>query len=140
MGRVVETDGPYARFRVLGQASTGPALAPEVWVLTGTPTAGWPSSLLGGDVSSSVDLSVVPGARYAIGAYGSRTHLATGTCSSFRLDDDEKPPPALLTRQPVSSGLVGQGPPVDQWVYTAPVVALLVLLGWAVVRTARRRQ
>ena len=137
VGSVVEAEPPFTRFAIEGQGS-GPALAKEVWVLTGLPPEDWPFSLLGNSISTS-DVSTRVGDRYAVGASLTRGQLETSICSSTRLSPDDEPPAALLASEPEVDGIQGREPPPSPWLYTGPVlVGLAAIGGWVVVRRQRR--
>lgn len=134
VGTVIETAGPYVRFDVAGQGS-GPALAPQVWVLGGVEPQGWPWSLLGAAGFSSVDLRPHEGQVYAVGAYREGGGLTTSICASSPVGAREDPPAELVARAPEVDGLRGQEPPLNPWIYTGPALALLLALGgWALFR------
>ena len=133
VGRAVESEAPYTRFAVEGQGS-GPALAPEVWVLTGLPPQRWPWSLLGDSFSTS-DVRAREGDRYAVGASLTDGQLETSICSSMRLRPGDEPPAELVATAPAADGLRGQEPPLNPWIFTGPALALLLALGgWALFR------
>ncbi|MDQ3342333.1 MAG: hypothetical protein M3524_01975 [Actinomycetota bacterium] len=114
----------YTQFMV-EQVWRGPDLAPQVWLLSGTPQAPWPISLVL-RTASSADADLVAGRRYVVATEGGdRFH--TNACIVHEAT------PRLIaalapenTRGPVSSGLTGLRAPLSNL-----VVSLAGLVGVA---------
>ncbi|MDQ3342512.1 MAG: hypothetical protein M3425_09715 [Actinomycetota bacterium] len=125
----------HTQFRV-EQVWRGPDLAPQVWLLSGTPQAPWPLRLVV-RVGGSADVDLATGQRYVVAMEGDR--FRTNDC--LVSEADRTLIAALAperTREPVSSGATGARPPLSPLVLNVAglvVIAGLLVLG---VRRARR--
>lgn len=134
VGTAVEERRGYTRFEV-SEVWEGPALAPEIWVLSGQEQPTWPLSLLQ-VVGGSNDASFESESQYIVGASRS---FQTNDCVVEAVGASDPATPQPDDVQPsTKDGLPGADPPigpVGQGLWLAGIAAVV---GAAVF--ARRRQ
>jgi len=120
VGTAEENRRGYTRFEV-SEVLAGPALAPEVWVLSGTKQRPWPFSLFGG-AASSVDADFVVGEKYVV---GTGRGFATSACTSeaFLGEEQLQSLRTSTAGPPQAAGLDGADPPIDAMTTSLAIAA-----------------
>jgi hypothetical protein len=139
LGTVSAERRGYTQFMV-EQVWRGPDLAPQVWLLSGTPQAPWPINLVLRTASPG-DADLVAGRRYVVATEGGdRFH--TNAC--IVQEADQRLIAALAPedpREPVSSGATGTRPPLSNVVLSlSTLVGLAGLFVLGMRRRAARRR
>ncbi len=138
LGTVTEERRGYTQFMVQ-QVWRGPDLAPQVWLLSGTPQAPWPLSLAL-ITASSTDADLVVGRRYVVATEGGDP-FHTNACIV------QEASPRLIAalapenpREPVSSGAAGVRAPLSSLLLNAGLVVIVGLCVQGLRRVAARRR